>query len=62
MLEIIKTSTLVISSSKHVTASLIVPTKVALLSQLNRATYNDESISAYVVEVKQRIINDLEDR
>ena len=60
VLKIMKTSTNIMSSSKHATASLILPTKRVILNQMNDCT--DEDLPALVHEVKCTIANDLEDR
>ena len=60
VLKIMKTSTNIMSSSKHATASLILPTKHVILNQMNDCT--DEDLPALVHEVKCTIANDLEDR
>lgn len=61
MLEIMKTSTNVLSSSTHATASLILPTKHTIITQLKESC-TDDNDSALVREVKCTIRNDLENR
>lgn len=59
VLEIMKTSTNMMSTGKSVTASLILPMKAAIMQQLRTV---DEELSAVCNECRMAIVHDLEDR
>lgn len=61
LLEVMKTSTHILSSSKHTTASLILPTQHTIVTQIKSSCATD-SDSSLVREVKCTIYNDLESR
>lgn len=60
MLEVMKTSTNILSYGSQATASLILPTKHTILKEM--ANLTDSSLSALVKEAKCTIFNDLESR